>query len=396
MTKYELMNLLKDCSITMNIPVLMFNERNKMIYHYPEHFQKPPKALRSIHKTYINECRKHPFTMQVYTDHYYQHLLLYPYVDENKKSLVIGIGPFVQQEVSHKHVRMNLIMNDLDAGLEEPFVEYLAQLPMLNQSQVSALKRLMNQLLPKQRKKVTGSMEQAKIHKQYQSFTQTLSSYPETIATKQKFFELFKNGQDEAIEVYEKLREKTLNGKDLRHHKNQMIRWISELGHVCMEKGAQQDEVDSLSDFYINFLESQGTEEDLKALEMNILKSFLERIQKNGERRMYSPLVERTQKYIFQNLTKDLTLKGIAEALNVNPNYLSGVFTKEKGISITQFINQQRIKEAKELLCITHHSLMDISTLLGYNSQSYFTRVFKSIEGIGPKEFRNKYRVYEE
>lgn len=396
MTKFELMNMLKDCSITMDIPVLMFNEKNKLIYHFPEHFQKPPKALRSIHKTYINESRNHPFTMQVYTDHYYQHLLLYPYVDENGKVLVIGIGPFVQQEISHKHVRMNLIMNDLDARLEGPFVEYLAQLPMLNQSQVSALKRLLNQLLPRRKSAVSESRQQEEIHRQYQSFTQTLPSYPETVASKKRFIELFEDGHEEAVEEYEKLREKTLNGKDLRHHKNQMIRWISELGHVCMDKGAQQDEIDSLSDFYINFLEAQETEEDLHVLEMNILKSFLDRIRKTGEQRMYSPLVERTQKYIFQNLTKDLTLKGIAESLNVNPNYLSGVFTKEKGVSITQFINQQRIKEAKELLCITHHSLMDISTLLGYNSQSYFTRVFKNIEGIGPKEFRKKYRVYDE
>ncbi|MBX0357767.1 AraC family transcriptional regulator [Halobacillus sp. Nhm2S1] len=396
MTKYELINLLKDCSIAMNIPVLLFNERNKMVYCFPDSFQKPPKVLRDIHKSYIDESRKQPFTMQLYTDHYHQHLLLYPCMDDDGKDYVVGIGPFVQQEVLRKHVRMNLVMNDLDSDLEEQFVEYFDQLSMINQVQVSALKRVLNQLLPKRKKMTSQGFSQERMRKEYQSYTQTLPSYHKTVASKQRFTELFKNGDEEAVEEYQGLREKIMAAKDVRQHKNQLIRWISELSYLCMEKGAPQDEIDSLCDFYINFLEARETTEDLKFLEMNILQSFLERMRNSKNRRLHSPLVERTQRYIFQNLTKDLNLKGIAETLNVNPNYLSGVFTKEKGVSITQFINQQRIKEAKELLCITHHSLMDISILLGYNSQSYFTRVFKSIVGVGPKEFRQKYRVHEE
>ncbi|WLR49008.1 helix-turn-helix domain-containing protein [Halobacillus litoralis] len=392
MTKYEIINLLKDCSIALQTPVLLINDRNKLSYHFPDSFQKPPYALRDLHRSYINESRKRPYTIQMFTDPYDQHLFLYPMELEGKE-YVLGVGPFLEKDVSRKHVKMTLIMNDLDDTLEEQFVQYYQQLPILNQVQIQSVKRLLNQLFPKKEKKVRYALEEEKIRNQYQAFTQSLHSYPEIIASKQNFIDLFKKGDARALEEYQAHREKALINPDVRMMKNHMIRLVSELGYICTEEGAQQDEVNSLCDFYINFLESKILVEDLKSLELNILQSFLDRIKKIDEQSFYSPLVERAQKYIFQNLTKELTLKGIAETLKVNPNYLSGVFTKEKGVSITHFINQQRIKEAKELLCITQHSLLDISMLLGYNSQSYFTRVFKSMEGIGPKEFRRKYQM---
>ncbi|SEH44502.1 AraC-type DNA-binding protein [Halobacillus karajensis] len=397
MTKYELINLLKDCSIALQTPVLLFNEQNELAYYFPDSFQKPPHGLRNLHKTYLSESRKHPFVIQLYKDPYDQYLFLYPWEGDQGKEYVIGIGPFLQQKVSTKHVRMNLVMNEISTELESQVTQYLEQLPVFNLVQVNSMKRLINQLLPqKEIEDTVAAFENEKIRKHYQKFTQSLNSYPELVASRQKFIDLFKKGDIKTIEEYQLYREKVVKDSNIRSWKNQMIRLVSELGYICVGQGAVQDEVDSLCDFYITFLETKETLDDLKSLELNILQSFLDRLNKVGDFPHNSPLVERAQRYIFQNLTTNLTLKGIAEILNVNPNYLSGVFTKERGVSITQFINQQRIKEAKELLCITQHSLMDISLLLGYNSQSYFTRVFKSIEGIGPKEFRQKYRSKEE
>ncbi|WP_226799835.1 helix-turn-helix domain-containing protein [Bacillus thuringiensis] len=51
----------------------------------------------------------------------------------------------------------------------------------------------------------------------------------------------------------------------------------------------------------------------------------------------------------------------------------------------------EKIEEAKKLLTLTNHSLLDISTLLNFNNQSYFTKVFKEYTGITPKQYRNQY-----
>ncbi|QAS53403.1 hypothetical protein HLI_14960 [Halobacillus litoralis] len=396
-TNYELINLLKDCSISLQTPVLLINHKNKLIYYFPDSFQKPPKVLRDLHKQYIEESRKLPYTLQTFADPYDQQLFLYPLKNQKGQELVIGIGPFLQHEIGRKQVKMHLVVNKLNLSYEGQFIQYFEQLPIMNQVQISSIERLLHMLLPKKNHEKEASVrEEPEMRKRYQAYTQTQPSYSEAVASKQAFLQLFKKGDDHAIDAYQSYKKHSISiNEDVRASKNQLIRLVTELSWVCEELGAQVDEVQSLSDFYVNFLETKEKIDELQALEINILRSFLERARKLEDLPQHSPLVGRAQRYIFQNLTNDLTLKDIADSLNVNPNYLSGVFTRETGISLTHFINQQRIKEAKELLCISHHSLMEISILLGYNSQSYFTRVFKSVEGIGPKEFRQKYRASE-
>ncbi|SDO58199.1 hypothetical protein [Halobacillus aidingensis] len=179
MTKYEIINLLKDCSIALNTPVLLINDRNKLSYHFPDSFQKPPSVLRDLHRSYINESRKRPYTIQMFTDPYDQHLFLYPIKMEGKE-YVLGVGPFLQQDVSRKHVKMSLVMNDLDATYEEQFVQYYQQLPILNQVQIQSVKRLLNQLFPKKEKKVRYALEEEKsaanIKLLHSRFTHTLKS----------------------------------------------------------------------------------------------------------------------------------------------------------------------------------------------------------------------------
>nr|WP_246363949.1 AraC family transcriptional regulator [Halobacillus locisalis] len=147
-----------------------------------------------------------------------------------------------------------------------------------------------------------------------------------------------------------------------------------------------------LNEFYINFLETITSPDELAELEQNIIFSFYQRLHQSDKPR-YSPIIERARRYIFQHLSDELSLKDIAKEINVHKGYLSSVFKKEVGEPVSQYINRLRIKEAKELLSITDYSLLDISSMLGYNSQSYFTRVFKQMEGIGPKEFRVRYKM---
>ncbi|WP_226581220.1 AraC family transcriptional regulator [Halobacillus litoralis] len=396
MTNFELINLLKDCSVALRIPILLINNENKIMDHFPDTFRKPPEVLRDLHNTYIEESRKFPYTLQLMKDPYEAHMLLYPVTNEQGDQLVIGAGPFLQQEVERKHIHFNLIRNGLSTDWEEELVDYFEQLPVINQVQISAIESMLKRILPRDESKEKQEEMDRKLRRQYQEYTTSLHSYPDVTDSRQRIIELFEKGDEQCLEAYHLHMEKYASHikEDIRKYKNHIIRLVSEISYLCVDNGATRGEVYSLGDFYIHFLETKTTIEELHSLESIVIKSFLDRVR-SIKQQLHSPLVDRSQRYIFQNLTSDLTLKKIADSLNVNPNYLSGVFTKEMGVSITQFINQQRIKEAKELLSISHHSLMDISLLLGYNSQSYFTRVFKSIEGIGPKEFRQKYSVKE-
>jgi len=110
---------------------------------------------------------------------------------------------------------------------------------------------------------------------------------------------------------------------------------------------------------------------------------------KNGD---YSPLVIRCINRILERMPERTTLNELSGSLNVTPKYLSTLFNRETGMSITDYMQDIRINEAKFLLAYSEMNYPDISNLLCYGSQSYFNQVFKKKTGITPREYRARER----
>jgi len=96
------------------------------------------------------------------------------------------------------------------------------------------------------------------------------------------------------------------------------------------------------------------------------------------------------KKYIAEHLTGDVSLGRLGEQVYLNPFYLSRLFKKHTGISITDYIIHARIERAKELLRSTNRRVNDIALEVGFESASYFTRFFKRLIQMTPVEFREK------
>lgn len=92
--------------------------------------------------------------------------------------------------------------------------------------------------------------------------------------------------------------------------------------------------------------------------------------------------------YINDYLTKDLTLQLIADEFNIHPVYLARKFKQETGMTFVEYTNCQRIDLAKFLFYLNQFSLSEIAYLSGFNSHSYFTKVFKKITGEKPSQFK--------
>jgi len=88
-------------------------------------------------------------------------------------------------------------------------------------------------------------------------------------------------------------------------------------------------------------------------------------------------------------LRPDLTIEDVALRLNTQPKYLSAVLNNEMHTTFTQFINHYRIEHAKVLLQTTDNKVEYIGSLCGYNSRQVFIRVFTSLTGKTPSEWRN-------
>ncbi len=97
--------------------------------------------------------------------------------------------------------------------------------------------------------------------------------------------------------------------------------------------------------------------------------------------------VSRIQDYIRNNLSKRLTLNDVASVFGFSPNYLSQLLSSTGEASFVEFVTQTRIDAAKELMATTDMKIYEISDQLGFETSSYFSKVFKRIEGISPREY---------
>ena len=105
----------------------------------------------------------------------------------------------------------------------------------------------------------------------------------------------------------------------------------------------------------------------------------------------YSELVTGAIGVISSNYQQDLTLKSVAEGLHVNPVYLGQLFKKETERSFSQFLNQVRIKKAQYDLLNSNKPINEVGYDIGYNNPAYFFKMFRKLNGLTPKEFREKY-----
>ena len=101
-------------------------------------------------------------------------------------------------------------------------------------------------------------------------------------------------------------------------------------------------------------------------------------------------IINTTTYFIRENYEQPLTLKLLASNSYCNPTYLSHIFKEKMNTSITEYINNVRIQNAKELIDLTFKSITEISMKVGFNDLGYFGRVFKNIIGLSPKEYREK------
>lgn len=96
--------------------------------------------------------------------------------------------------------------------------------------------------------------------------------------------------------------------------------------------------------------------------------------------------------YIRVNYHQDISLVATAGKIGVTPEYLSKLFKQEMGINFTTFITQFRISQSKRLMLETDKKMYEISKAVGYNDTKYYNKVFKSLNGVSPTEFRRQKR----
>ena len=94
------------------------------------------------------------------------------------------------------------------------------------------------------------------------------------------------------------------------------------------------------------------------------------------------------KKYIKAHFAQPITLEEVAKEVFLSPSYFSALFRKETGETLSNYLANVRIAQAKQMLAHTQSSIAEIAEAVGYPDQRYFSRIFKKCAGVTPKEFQ--------
>lgn len=174
----------------------------------------------------------------------------------------------------------------------------------------------------------------------------------------------------------------------IRNRKNYLI-ILNTLLRKAAEAGAVHPlHIDSLSSKFARKIELITSENAANSLQQEMAHKYC-LLVKNHSMKGYSLLIQKVLTRIDSDLTADLGLKTQAELLNVNPSYLSTLFKKETGSTLTEYVNRKRIEHGIFLLNSTNMQIQTIAQYCGMPDVNYFAKTFKKLIGKTPKEYRD-------
>lgn len=174
----------------------------------------------------------------------------------------------------------------------------------------------------------------------------------------------------------------------IRSLKNTLIIAIALATRAALEGGLPVETAYPLSDMYIIQIEAISEVSLIVDLYHKAILDFATRVKNNKYSFNYSKRINQCCVYIMTNIDKTLKVSEVAQIFGLHPDTLSKQFKQETGMLITDYIRKTKVKKAKMLLLHTDKSLIEISNILSYSSQSQFIVSFKRVTGATPHEFR--------
>lgn len=173
----------------------------------------------------------------------------------------------------------------------------------------------------------------------------------------------------------------------LRNTKNYCVIMNTLLRKAAERGGVHPMYLDRTSSTYAVQIEHATDAEQIPALMTEMFQSYC-RLVRSHSTRKYSPPVQRAILYIDANLADNLSLHTLAEKLSVSAGYLSTLFRKETGQTLTDYVNRNRIDYAQHLLSTTRLQIQTIAQHCGIMDVHYFSKVFRKHTGLSPKQYR--------
>lgn len=179
----------------------------------------------------------------------------------------------------------------------------------------------------------------------------------------------------------------------VRNMKNYCIVCNTLLRKAAEQGGVHPAELDRASSLLARRVEELGSPEQALDLMREMVRTYCRLVRQQAQAG-FSPFVRRTVAYIESDPAGDLTLHNLAALLNVNASYLSSLFHRETGRTVTEFVNATRMEAAARMLRTTHLQIQTVAQHCGMSDVNYFSKLFKKHHGLTPRQFRELHPGY--
>lgn len=209
------------------------------------------------------------------------------------------------------------------------------------------------------------------------------------------FFQSIKDGDpEEAKRLFKPFNSEDmgkLSDDSLRNLKYHLTITVAFITRYCIEGGMEMEAAYNLSDIYIRSIDKCRTEDEINLLHREVVDDYAQRMQLIRKQNRYPRSVTVCLDYIYDNLHTRITLEKLAEITALSPAYLSKLFHKEVGMTVSAYITKKRIEAAENMLKFSEYSCLEISDYLCFSSESHFIQVFRKHTGYTPKSFRERF-----
>ena len=186
-----------------------------------------------------------------------------------------------------------------------------------------------------------------------------------------------------------------LSGDYLRHRRNLAIIGIALCARAAIDGGVSPQTAYRLSGYYINKCDAAQDLAHMLHHRNRAIEELTGRVAEKLDRPRTSGYVERCRDYVRKHYREKIYLNDVASALGLSPTYLSRLFKKETGGCLQDFVNEERVFRAANLLLYSELSLSEIANYIGFPNQSYFGKIFKQYKSMTPRAFRDRYQSAE-
>ncbi|NLD52839.1 MAG: helix-turn-helix domain-containing protein [Clostridiales bacterium] len=302
------------------------------------------------------------------------------------------LGPWLSQPMEELQLQRLARLLTQDEGRQQLLLQHYRVLPVLEQESVFFLGKLMVRLFEGQGQQEEDSFPDVRRLYQLNVVQNRMALFEHPpLFLEQELTRAIRMGDKrralQALAEINRLSRATVAKDPLRSLKNSLIGSCALCSRAAIAGGVEAGQAFTLADTFIQTLEEMWDPKALAALEEHMVNRFTEQVADLQQQRL-SGIVRSAVHYIEEHLSDKLSVKDIARQVYVHPDYLSARFKKETGENLGHYIRRLRVEEAERLLRFSTNSLAQIAEYCQFSSQSAFTKVFRQLKGMTPRQYR--------